>query len=209
MKLGLFDAAARFVDRLPGASPADFLDHVLAQDVAGDSLVARAPAGESVALLTPAASAGREWDLVVVAGVQEGVWPDLRLRGSLLGSTDLVDVLAGRGDDPRAARAQVRHDETRLFHVAVTRAREHLVVTAVRGEDEQPSPFLDVIDPLPQARTFTDVPRPLTLAGLVGELRREVAGEDPARRGAAVTTLARRAARFPPPASRIPGKMKA
>ena len=27
--LGLFDAAARFVDRLPGASPADFLDHVL------------------------------------------------------------------------------------------------------------------------------------------------------------------------------------
>lgn len=196
--LGLFDAAARFVDRLPGASPADFLDHVLGQDVAGDSLVARAPAGESVALLTPAASAGREWDLVVVAGVQEGVWPDLRLRGSLLGSTDLVDLLAGRGDDPRAARAQVRHDETRLFHVAVTRARTHLVVTAVRGEDEQPSPFLDVIDPLPHPRTFTDVPRPLTLAGLVGELRREVAGEDPARRGAAVTTLARLASHHVP-----------
>ena len=46
--LGLFDASARFVDRLPGASPADFLDHVLGQDVAGDTLVARAPAGESV-----------------------------------------------------------------------------------------------------------------------------------------------------------------
>ena len=43
--LGLFDAAARFVDRLPGARPADFLDHVLGQDVAGDTLVARAPAG--------------------------------------------------------------------------------------------------------------------------------------------------------------------
>ena len=83
--LGLFDAAARFVDRLPGASPADFLDHVLGQHVAGDTLVARAPSGESVALVTPAASAGLEWDLVVVAGVQEGVWPDLRLRGSLLG----------------------------------------------------------------------------------------------------------------------------
>ena len=192
--LGLFDAAARFVDRLPGASPADFLDHVLGQDVAGDSLVARAPAGESVALVTPAASAGREWDLVVVAGVQEGVWPDLRLRGSLLGSTDLVDVVAGRSDDPRAARAQVRHDETRLFHVAVTRARQRLVVTAVRGEDEQPSAYLDVIDPLPVARSFTDVPRPLTLPGMVGELRREVAGDDPRRRGAAVTALATLAA---------------
>ena len=64
-------------------------------------------------------------------------------------------------------------------------------MTAVRGEDEQPSPYLDVIDPLPVARTFTDVPRPLTLPGIVGELRREVAGEDPQLRGAAVTALAR------------------
>jgi superfamily I DNA/RNA helicase/RecB family exonuclease len=189
--LGLFDAAARFVDRLPGASPADFLDSVLGQDVAGDTLVARAPAGESVALVTPAASAGLEWDLVVVAGVQEGVWPDLRLRGSLLGSTDLVDLVTGRGGDPRAARAQVRHDETRLFHVAVTRARERLVVTAVRSEDEQPSPFLDVVDPLPHDRPFTDVPRPLTLQGLVAELRRSLVSDDPALRGAAVTTLGR------------------
>ena len=31
-----------------------------------------------------------------VAGVQEGSWPDLRRRGSLLGSEQLVDVLAGR-----------------------------------------------------------------------------------------------------------------
>jgi RecB family exonuclease len=122
------------------------------------------------------------------------VWPDLRLRGSLLGSTDLVDVVAGRSHDPRAARAQVRHDETRLFHVAVTRARERLIVTAVRGEDEQPSAYLDVVDPLPVARTFTDVPRPMTLPGLVGALRREVAGDDPQRRGAAVTALATLAA---------------
>jgi superfamily I DNA/RNA helicase/RecB family exonuclease len=188
--LGLFDAAARYADRLPGASPRDFLDHVLGQDVAGDTLAARAPAGESVALVTPAASAGREWDLVVVAGVQEGVWPDLRLRGSLLGSAHLVDVVTGRDGDPRAARAQVRHDETRLFHVAVTRARRRLVVTAVRSEDEQPSAYLDVVDPLEHPRPFTDVPRPLTLTGLVAELRREVASTDPAVRGDAVTALA-------------------
>ena len=118
----------------------------LGQDVAGDSLVARAPAGESVSLVTPAAAAGREWDLVVVAGVQEGVWPDLRLRGSLLGSADLVDVVTGRGTDPRAARAQVRHDETRLFHVAASRATERLVVTAVRDETDVPSPFLSLLD---------------------------------------------------------------
>ncbi|KRE61210.1 ATP-dependent DNA helicase [Nostocoides sp. Soil756] len=189
--LGLFDAAGRFVERLPAAPPAQFLDHLLAQDVAGDSLVARAPDGESVALLTPAASAGREWDLVVVAGVQEGVWPDLRLRGSLLRSTELVDVVTGRAGDARAARAQVRHDETRLFHVALTRARERVVVTAVRSEDEQPSPYLDVVDPRTEPRPFTDVPRPATLPGLVAELRRELVADDPQVRGAAVATLAR------------------
>lgn len=189
--LGLFDAAARFVDRLPGSAPADFLDHVLGQDVAGDTLAARTAPGESVALLTPAAAAGREWDLVVVAGVQDGVWPDLRLRGSLLGSADLVDVVTGRPTEPRAARAQVRHDETRLFHVACTRARRRLVVTAVRSDDEQPSPYLDVVDPRPEARPFTDVPRPLTLHGLVAELRQHLLSDDAALRGRAVTTLAR------------------
>ncbi len=189
--LGLFDAAGRYTDRLPGSAPAGFLEHLLGQEVAGDSLVARAPEGESVALLTAAASAGREWDLVVVAGVQEGAWPDLRLRGSLLGSAELVDVVTGRGGDTRAARAQVRHDETRLFHVALTRARAQVVITAVRGEEDQPSPYLDVVDPLPGPRPFTDVPRPMTLPGLVAELRRELVTGTAVERAAAVTTLAR------------------
>jgi superfamily I DNA/RNA helicase/RecB family exonuclease len=189
--LGLFDAAARFAQRLPAAAPGEFLDHLLSQDVAGDSLVARAPDGDAVALLTPAASAGRQWDLVVVAGVQEGSWPDLRLRGSLLGSSALVDVVTGRAGDVRSARAAVRHDETRLFHVALTRARRRLLVTAVRSEDEQPSPYLDVVDPRSEPRPFTDVPRPLSLPGLVAELRREVAGPDPGHRAAAVSALAR------------------
>ena len=108
----------------------------------GDTLVARAPAGETVALRDARRRPpGREWRFVVVAGVQEGVWPDLRLRGSLLGS----ERPRRRRDRPRpvpsaAAQAAVRYDETRLFHVAVTRARERLLVTAVRSDDEQPSP---------------------------------------------------------------------
>ena len=53
---------------------------------------ARAPSDDTVSLLTPQGAAGRTWSFVVVAGVQEGVWPDLRLRGSLLGSERLVDV---------------------------------------------------------------------------------------------------------------------
>ncbi|MEO9152139.1 MAG: PD-(D/E)XK nuclease family protein, partial [Lapillicoccus sp.] len=146
--VALFGAVAAFVDRLPGAGPERFLDHIRSQDVPGDTLVPRAPEGQSVAVITPASAAGREWPFVVVAGVQEGVWPNLRLRGSLLGSEDLVAVVTGRGTSMRAAQAAVRYDETRLVHVAVSRARERLLVTAVRSEDDQPSVYLDLVDPL-------------------------------------------------------------
>ena len=71
--VALFDAAARFVDRLPQAGPAEFLEHLRSQEVPGDTLVERAPATDAVALLTPQGAAGREWRLVVVAGVQVGV----------------------------------------------------------------------------------------------------------------------------------------
>jgi superfamily I DNA/RNA helicase/RecB family exonuclease len=195
--VALLDAAARFADRLPAAAPDAFLEHVRGQEVPGDTLVARAPSGDAVALLTPQAAAGRQWPLVVVAGVQEGVWPDLRLRGSLLGSAELVDVVTGRDGDRRAAAAAVRHDETRLFLVAVTRSCRELVVTAVRNDEEQPSPYLDVVDPRPEdegPRPFDEPPRLLTLPALVGELRREVTAPDPGRRGPAVTALARLAA---------------
>lgn len=192
--LAVLRAAATFGERLPGSSPEAFLEHVLGQDVPGDTLAARAPAGDTVSLLTPQAAAGREWALVVVAGVQEGSWPDLRLRGSLLGSQDLVDVVRGRAGGHRAALAAVRHDETRLFHVAVSRATRHLLVTAVRSEDEQPSPYLDVVSPLPEdaeRRELSDWSRPMTLPTLVGALRRDVVSADPRRRGGAITGLAR------------------
>ncbi|WP_200206632.1 ATP-dependent helicase [Micromonospora coerulea] len=153
--LVLFDAAARFTDRLPGARTEVFLDHVLGQDLPADTLAASADRGDAVRLLTAHAAKGLEWDLVAVAGVQEGVWPDLRLRGSLLGSERLVDVLAGRADGAGTRASLVGQtsalldEERRLFHVAVSRARHRLLVTAVAsaavgGDDheEQPSRFL-------------------------------------------------------------------
>jgi superfamily I DNA/RNA helicase/RecB family exonuclease len=195
--VALFDVAAKYVDRLPQMGPRGFLEHIRGQDVAGDTLVARAPGDDTVSLLTPAGAAGRQWRFVVVAGVQEGVWPDLRLRGSLLGSERLVDVVTGRGQSLRAAQAAVRYDETRLFMVAVSRASERLLVTAVRSDDEQPSVYLDIVDPPEESddgdelRSFSEVPRPMTLAGLVAELRREVVvGETASDRHTAARQLA-------------------
>lgn len=193
--VALFDAATRFVDRLPQAGAREFLEYLRGQDLPADTLAERA-AGEAVALLTPASAAGREWDLVVVAGVQDGVWPDLRLRGSLLGAEQLVDLLSGRESSLRADLVAVRDDETRLLHVAVSRARRELLVTAVRNDDEQPSAFLDLVDPPPAllpargwdtegARTIWLPQHPLTLAGVVARLRqRACAGGGDAERAA-------------------------
>jgi superfamily I DNA/RNA helicase/RecB family exonuclease len=201
--VGLFDAAQRYVDRLPAAGPDAFLEHVQGQDVPGDTLAARAQSGDGVALLTPAGAAGREWRFVAVAGVQEGVWPDLRLRGSLLGSEELVAVVTGRDRTFRAAQTAVRYDETRLFLVAVSRASERLLVTAVRSEDDQPSVYVDLVDPLvaagtstddapPEQRDFTELARSLSLPALVADLRRRlVLSGSAATTGDAVDVAAR------------------
>lgn len=203
--VALFDAAARFADRLPKAGPSVFLDHLLGQQIPGDSLAPQAPDSEGVRVLTAHAAKGLEWEVVIVAGVQEGVWPDLRARGSLLGAQQLVDVVRGTAAsaaaETGAAQAQALAarlaEERRLFYVAATRARRLLVVTAVRADDEQPSRFLDELAPIESdERPLTRLPRGLDLASVVAQLRAVVVTEpdDDAgllRRQAAAAQLAR------------------
>lgn len=155
--LALFRAAETFVDRMPQSPPLAFVEYLESQDLPSDSLAAQGAAGGGRGA-DPAGAAGREWDVVVVAGVQDGTWPDLRLRDSLLGAQALVEVLAGRADDGRLDGAQARTavlaDELRSFAVATSRARRALLVTAVSDADEQPSPFVDLVqspDPGPGA----------------------------------------------------------
>lgn len=185
--LALFTAAGQFVDRLPQAGVAVFLDHLGSQDLPADSLAEHGDAAESVAVVTAAGAAGGEWDLVVVAGVQEGVWPDLRLRDSMLGARHLVEVLAGRavgGTDHVQARTAVLDDELRAFVVALSRARDRVVVTAVRDSDQQPSGFVDLVDPGPDDDgpdpRVRAVPHGLDLRAVVAQCRAAVEGSGPA-----------------------------
>ncbi|MDN3483238.1 ATP-dependent DNA helicase [Arthrobacter sp. APC 3897] len=177
--MALFQTAERYVDQLPGSTPAQFLDYLTSSELPMDTLAARAQRRDAVELLTPASAAGREWPMVIVAGVQDGVWPNLRLRGELLGSGDLVAAIE-HGDgfakhrSPQTLMHATRHDELRSFSTAVSRARDLLICTAVSSDDEQPSPFLDLVEPLPPEavkRERTEVLRPLTLRSMVAELR--------------------------------------
>ncbi|BDH70919.1 MULTISPECIES: ATP-dependent helicase [Streptomyces] len=165
----LFATAARAEERTGGRGALNFLAEIEAQDIAADTLTRRAARPDAVRLMTAHRSKGLEWRLVVVAGVQEGVWPDLRRRGSLLeadriGRDGLAEPLP-----PGALLAE----ERRLFYVAATRAAERLVVTAVKApaeDGDQPSRFLTELGIEP--KDVSSRPRrPLSVAALVAELR--------------------------------------
>ncbi|MEU4315637.1 PD-(D/E)XK nuclease family protein [Nocardia sp. NPDC024068] len=198
--VALFDAAAAYTDRLPGATIEGFVEYLDRQQIAQDR-AAPARQDEAVDLLSAHAAAGREWEVVAVAGVQEGIWPDPRPRGTLLHTEDLVDEVAGITE--RVSRtAPILAEERRLLFVACSRARRSLLVTAVEsvsGErDLVPSRFLSELiggdsDGEPGALPVAEPGRVLALHALVAELRAAVCdpGAGDRRRRRAAEQLAR------------------
>ncbi|AVH56647.1 MULTISPECIES: ATP-dependent helicase [Streptomyces] len=165
----LFATAARAEERTGGRGALNFLEEIEAEDIAADTLTRRAVRPDAVRLMTAHRSKGLEWRLVVLAGVQQGLWPDLRRRGSLLEA----DRIGRDGLAEPLTPGALLSEERRLFYVAATRARERLVVTAVKApadDGDQPSRFLAELGVEP--KDVTGRPRrPLSVAALVAELR--------------------------------------
>jgi superfamily I DNA/RNA helicase/RecB family exonuclease len=183
----LFESAARYSERFPLSGPGAFIAEIATEDIAGDVITAKGVRPDFVEILTVHSAKGREWDLVAIAGLQEGAWPNLKQRSSLLGAERLVE----RKRNPDIARDQLDviaasgllQDEERLFHVALTRAKQALFVTAVQRDDEEPSQFFEAIEVMVKKLDeklepeLTDVPRPITAPALVAELRSHLNGE--------------------------------
>lgn len=168
-----------------------FLAEVAQQQIPADSQREAAVAGRGVRLLTAHRAKGHHWPFVVVAGVQEGVWPDLTRHGSVFDPMRLSHAGLGEGVQTRELVAS----ERRLFLLACSRASQRLLVTAVEGtegEEDRPSRFLPelgrVIRPV-----AAPPPRLTTLRALVAELRRVLQDPtaSPTLRGAAAQRLAR------------------
>lgn len=166
--VALFQAAKRHGERDDGTSPIAFLRGILDSDVAEDRLSAPLPVG-AVRIMTPAGALGAEFDTVVIAGVQDGVWPNLRVRGSLL-ETWRLGLAEGVVPDTVDRRREVLHDELRLFARAVSRARAQLIVTAVDDDDTGPSVLFEMLPPAQPAPPSAE--HPLSLRGLVALHRR-------------------------------------
>jgi superfamily I DNA/RNA helicase/RecB family exonuclease len=185
----LFDITDQFVARTAGASVSGLLDHI-----AGLQLPTAAAepveTPDAVSVLSPHQALDRDWDVVVIAGLQEGLWPNTVPRGGILGTQRLLDVLAGITGEV-SLTAPLVAEERRLLIAAMGRARDRLVVTAVDGaagdSDEMivPSPFFYDI-----ARFATEDGRPaelppavaappvLSVPAVVGKLRSVVCAPD-------------------------------
>ncbi len=228
--VALFTAAATIVDTVPDATVESFLARVLDSDV-GDDLLAPLRGDDAVLVATPSAVTGLEADVVVIAGLTEGVWPNTRIRGTLLGAPLISRIARGLPVDDLDERRIVLDDELRMFALAATRARRQLVVTATAGDDEQPSALFalvreharreraealghDASATRPEAVAALDAAiaasgaRPVrarSLRRLVGRLRRELVDDDRLARdrdrAEAALALARLAAERVPGAS--------
>ena len=188
--ISLFKRLEVWSERNPSAPGQQFLDELEAQQVASDSVAALGARPQGVSVLTVAACAGRQWEFVAVLGIDDGVWPNLRLRDSLTQTGLLTDIVSQRiadtvnlasltsSSDPQAlaqARAQICSDEMRLLVAAMSRANSQLWLGAVNGGEQGPSSFFNYlsrqsgvpVEPIQPGGAYT-------LRGLVATLRRQL-----------------------------------
>ncbi|MGO4955767.1 ATP-dependent helicase [Luteococcus sp. Sow4_B9] len=187
----LFDLAARESHLVGEQGVRALVAEVSAQAIPADTNRESDLRDRGVRVVTAHRAKGEQWPLVVVAGVQEGTWPNLTRRGTLLEP----DRISRQGVLPPNPTSTVLAEERRLFHLACSRATDTLVVCAVEGaegEGEQPSRFLQElgvdVEWVPARRR-----RATTLPALVAELRCVCTDPTaaPALREAAAVRLAR------------------
>ena len=169
----LFEVARRFSERMPGSKPSLFIDQLLGEKILADSITTSAQRDEVVKIMTVHSAKGLQWRYVALAGMQEGNWPNLKQRGSLLGSERLVEIFRHGISNPAQLEAisasGLAEDERRLLNVALSRASEEMFITAVLQEDNQPSSYFDKF--AGEQTQITQTQRAITQPALVATLR--------------------------------------
>lgn len=199
----LFDITDDYVSRTPGASLRGLVEHVAGLQLPSTN-AEPVTEREQVRVLSAHAALGHEWDFVVIAGLQEGLWPNTIPRGGVLGTQRLLDALDGVTEDA-SVRAPLLAEERRLLVAAMGRARRRLLVTAIDSDTDGPdqaaalpsvffgevAQYADAVEP--QA---VSAPRVLSSAALVGRLRGVVCAPDGAVDDAVRACAARQLARL-------------
>lgn len=125
---------------------------LLRQTQAEDVLTGTHGIGAAVALETVFSAAGRTWDTCAIIGMQDGQWPAISERGSLLRSGEISDLLHATAllsptgklqFAPGESRSRALERERCLARSALSRARSKMLVTVRSDAEENPSIFFD------------------------------------------------------------------
>jgi len=187
--IALFALAAQFADLDAAAGIRALAEAVANQAVPEDLPASTSWSAPAVRLTTAHRAKGRTWSLVIVAGLEDGVWPAAYQPQGVVDLDGLDARLAVPGPAGHLGA------ERRLLYSACASTRHTLIVTAVDDEESTPSAFFDQLDVPVGAppRVVESIPTP---AALAGRLRTVVADETahPGLRQAAADRLARLAA---------------
>ena len=170
--VALSSALAHFAERRPGGTMREYLESSADAGVAAETWTpSEGQGGVHVGSLHRAK--GLEWDVVCVLGVAEGQMPKAHRAQGLF---DPWALDAGTAID--RAQAQLA-EERRTFYVAVTRARERLVVSTSPGVRRSvPSRFCDeAFGALPDPITPGAETPPVTMAEAVASFRRALSSD--------------------------------
>lgn len=167
--VALFSAAARYVERNPLGESREFVRSQRELKLPEDSIGVGANLQHRVSLVTPSGLIGRSFKVVAIAHLQEGIWPNLRPRSTLLGASVLDEVQ--RTGSYSENRTGEMSGELRMLAKAVGAASDRLYLSAISTEEEQQSQFIELMTG--QQHKVSDFDgSSLTLRAIAGRLRR-------------------------------------
>ena len=188
----LMQVLGRWNERNPNATLAEYARLIVEEEFEARPLLSYSrPDDDRVTVTTLHQAKGLEFAVVFIADTVEGVFPDLRVRDSLLGVRHLLPDVPHDAGDYRRFRLQ---EERRLAYTGMTRASQRIVWTATAAGFEEgrgiPSRFLALVAGARTVEEAVTAPedhlRPVTHAEAEALLRRLAA--DP---GAALPFAAR------------------
>lgn len=146
-------------ERSGAAQLAVFLRRQAELDLPEDSIAARGHYPDSVQVITAAAAAGKRWPVVIIAGVNEGMWPSTTPYDATVETDAFTELATGilSASEVRGLRASSRalrtrreramDNELRQFLLAISRPSEKLYLLAVSCDATSPSIFMSFTQP--------------------------------------------------------------
>lgn len=172
--MALFDLAQRSLELRGVAGTRQFLQLLNAQQIAADTARENHPLAQGVTVSTVHRVKGDEFDIVAVVGAQEGAWPRSTPGSGLLRTDDLLPA-RDQGQVTLARQASLADHlcrERRSFVLAASRARRGLLVPVTEASDDLGGPSRFVRELGVDLTSVSPVTVPVSLDGLVCELRR-------------------------------------